>query len=279
LNIPAAFFLDLCVAIMQIGGLLFLVSQGKLSAHRAYYISGTACGLAAVGWFYLQRSHFTLPANGALADFRRNWLLGKWNLAGGLASLACIQVYPWFLAFFYGNSATGSLAACLGVVFSVNPLIFGMSNFLGPKITHALAQGGVAEVRRILAKATLLFLTFMICFSAVMLFFGGTILRMIYGVKYAGLDMVVGILALSQVAEIVSWPLCTSLFVMGRPDAGFKSYLLAMIVTITLGLWLVRSYGISGVAFSFLFAYTAAAMYRWAVYRKLVGTLNSKAVV
>lgn len=132
-------------------------------------------------------------------------------------------------------------------------------------------------VRRILAKATLVFLAFMTCFSVLMLFFGGTILRMIYGAEYAGFGMVVGILSLGQVAEIVSMPLCTSLFVMGRPDAGFKSYLLAMLVTVTLGLWLVWTYGIPGVAFSLLFAYTAAAVYRLTVYRKLVGTLNVKA--
>ena len=218
---------------------MFLVSQGELSACRAYFVSGAACGLAAAGWFFLHRSHFTTPAGGAVADFRRNWLLGKWNLAGGLANLAGIQAYPWILALFHGNAATGSLAACLGVVFIANPVIIGFGNFLGPKITHAFAQGGAAEVHRIILKATLVFFAIMSSFSVVMLFLVALILRMIYGVKYVGFDMVVGVLAMSQLVETVSFPLVFSLFVMGRPDAGFKSYLLAMLVTFTLGLWLV----------------------------------------
>lgn len=277
LTIRTAFLLDCCVAIMQLGGLLFLVSQGELSATRTYLVSGAVCGLVTAGWFFLHRSHFTMPAGGAVADFRRNWLLGKWNLAGGLVLLAGIQVYPWILAFFHGNAATGSLAACLGVVFIANPVIIGLGNFLGPKITHAFAQGGTAEAHRIMIKATLVIFVMMSSFSVVMLFFGGTILQMIYGPRYAGFDLVVGVLAMSQVAETVSSPLVFNLFVMGRPDAGFKSYILALLITVTLGLWLVETYGILGVSLSLLAAYTAASVYRWAVYRKLVGTLNAKA--
>jgi O-antigen/teichoic acid export membrane protein len=277
LNIRDAFLLDCCVAIIQLGGLLFLVSQGELSARQAYFVAGTACGLAAIVWLFLQRSHFTMPAGGAVADFRRNWQLGKWNLAGGLANLAGIQAYPWILAFFHGNAATGSLAACLGIVFIANPVILGLGNFLGPKMTHAFAQGEAARVHRVMIKATLVFFAIMSSFSVVMLFFGGAILQMIYGVKYAGLDMVVGVLALSQFADIVTLPRSGSLFVMGRPDAGFKSYLLALLITLILGLWLVRSYGIYGVAFSLLSASTAAAVYRWVVYRKFIRTLNVRA--
>jgi O-antigen/teichoic acid export membrane protein len=195
LNMRAALLLDSCVTTIQLAGLLFLGSQGQLSARRAYYVSGAACALAVAGWFYLQRRQFTASARGAMADFRRNWGLGKWNLAGGMANLVGIQTYPWILAFFHGNAATGSLAACLGIVLSSNPFILGVVNFLGPKITHAFVDGGAAKVHRIMAKATLLFFAFMIFFSTVMLVFGGMILRMIYGNKYDGLDIVVGVLA------------------------------------------------------------------------------------
>ena len=277
LNTRVAFLLDACVAIIQLGGLLFLVSQSELSVCRAYYVSGAACGLAAVGWLYVQRSRFTMSAAGAVADFRSNWQLGKWNLAGGLANLAGIQAYPWILTHFHGNAATGSLAACLGVVFIANPILIGMSNFLVPKITHSLAQGGPTEVHRVMKKAMLLFFAIMSCFTMVTLCFGGTILRIIYGAKYASLGTVVGVLTLSQSVEVVSLPLVCCLYTMGRPDAGFKSYLLAMLVTFTLGLWLVGSYGIYGVAFSLLAANTAAAVYRWISYRRLVEKLNAGA--
>ena len=275
LNIRAAFLLDVCVTSIQLAGLLFLVFRGELSAHRTYYVSGAACGLSALCWFYFQRTQFILSAAGAVSDFSGNWQVGKWYLAGGVTSLAVIQAYPWLLGFFYGNAAVGSLAACLGIVLSVNPVIFGLSNYLGPKIMHAYAEKGVLEVRRILGKATPLFLAFMIFYCLGMLFFGGSILRLIYGAKYSGLGMVVGVLALSQLAEIVTLPLGCSLLVMGRPDTGFKGYLLALLVTLTLGAWLSKSYGISGVAFSLLAANTAAALYRWVVYQKLVGTLRA----
>jgi O-antigen/teichoic acid export membrane protein len=101
-----------------------------------------------------------------------------------------------------------------------------------------------------------------------MLFWGGWILKTMYGSVYAGYGMVVGILALSQLVETVSMPLSGGLYAMERPDVIFKSYLLSLSLMLTAGLWFVFSYGVVGVAIGLLVGNVAGSFFRWIMYWK-----------
>ena len=263
----SALVLDVCVGVIQTIGLLGLAHFGLLSAKSGLAALGVAGGVGAAGLLTHKRADFSLRPQQIASDFGRNWSLGKWFLAYTLAFTASSLLYPWILASFHGTSATGVLAACTGVVFLANPFMLGMSNLLNPKISHAFARGQAKEAQRVVVKGTYVFLIVMGPFCLSMFLFGNHVLRLMYGPKYGGYGAVVAILALGQLVSSSTASITSGLSVMKRPDAGFKSYALALLVTLTLGLWLVKAFGPIGAAYSLLAGNTTASIYQWLTYR------------
>jgi O-antigen/teichoic acid export membrane protein len=112
-------------------------------------------------------------------------------------------------------------------------------------------------------------------FCVLMFLFGGWLVVFLYGNKYAGNGFIVGVLALSQLASALTFPINYGLNALERPDVGFKSYLLALGVTLTIGLWLVKSLGTIGVACGLLSGNILASAFRYITLRKHLGTLSA----
>lgn len=271
LHIVTAFVLDSFVAVLQVGGLLLLAYMGVLSASLAYFVIGSACGLAALGWLISMRKDFEIRLAKVLSHLRQNWSFGKWLVAASLAFALGMQSYKWLLAGFHGTAATGLFAACQGVLFILNPLLYGVKNYLGPRMAHAFSGGGGARELLILVhRVTVLLGVVMGFFCLAVYFFGSWLVVFLYGAKYAGNDLLVFIVVLAGLASVLGMPVDSGLMAMERSDVTFKSYLIAVFVALTLGLWLVRSFGATGAALGLLTSSVASTAFRWKVFNKQV---------
>ena len=272
--ITIALWLDLGVAIFQIGGLLLLSYVGILSPSTAFLMVGLACGLPAMAWLFSVRGRLILRMADANLDLKRNWSASKFLFAGNLMYLASIQVYPWLLAAFRGPAETGMFSACMGVLFVANPFLIGMSNFLTPEMAYAFAHGRPAEISRVVMKWTILFAVLMGSFCLLIVILGERVVVLFYGNKYVGTGPVVGILALSQLASAVTFPLNSGLLAVGRADVTFKSYVLALVITLTIGVSLVRIFGSTGAAFALLGCNVISSAFRSTVFRRHLRSLS-----
>ncbi len=252
LQMKTALILDSGVCVVQIGGLLLLSHVGALSAEKAYWVTGFACGLASFGWLIWSRKHFSLGLRRSLSDLARNWSFGKWLIGGSLAYMAALQLYPWLLAVFHGPGQTGTFAACLGIVSMANPFVMGMSNILSPSAAHAYTQG-VGELRRVVVKTTIILAGSVGLFCLLILILGDQVLILVYGGEFAGNRLALSVLALTSLITALSTPLGYGLRAMDRPDVNFKNNFIQLGVTVTAGVWLVKAYSLSGVVWA-LFA-------------------------
>ena len=252
LQMMTAFWLDLFVAIVQICGLLLLSYTRNLTSSSAYLIIGLACGFPVLSQHFLIRKRYVLSLSRAVIDLKRNWSFAKWVFAGVLISMANYQLYPWILSGFHGIAATGELSACMGVILLANPFLLGLNNFLGPKMSHIFAKSGVEVLRSTVIKATIIFAVVMGIFCTFMIFCGGWVVVAFYGIRYDGNGMIVGLLSLGQLISSLEFPLHSGLSAMERPDIRFKSNLIVLALTPTMGLWLVKAFGNAGVAYSLL---------------------------
>jgi O-antigen/teichoic acid export membrane protein len=262
LRMRTALLVDSCVAVGQIGGLLLLAYLGVLSASRAYWVIGAACGLAAFVWLIWMRTEFTLKISQAILDLGQSWSFGRWVFASGLLWTLSMSLYPWFLAGFHGTASAGVWASCLGIVAIGNPLVIGAQNFLGPRIAHSFAEGGRNALRRFAFRASLAFTVLMIPLCLMLLVFGGSLMALLYGAKYAGNGRVVAVLGVSLLFGAVGFAYSRALFAIGRADVDFMVNFAALFVLLTLGLWLVRAWGPLGAAYSLLIANIAASVPR-----------------
>jgi len=262
LNVKRALVLDTCIAAVQIGGLLLLARFGFLSASRAYWVVGFACGTAVLVWLWSERSFYRLRIRESLADFKRNWTFGKWVFASGLVWAISMNLYPWLLAAFHGTASAGVWAACMGAVALGNPAVLGVQNLLGPKIAHVYAQDGWKSLRKFVLRSSLAFALPMLFFCVAMTLLGGTLVTMLYGHKYAGNGLVVALLGINLAVSILAFLFSRALFAIERADVDFVVSFLALIIMITLGLWLVRRLGPIGAAFGMLGANLTTLMVR-----------------
>jgi O-antigen/teichoic acid export membrane protein len=270
LKVKRALLLDTCIAAGQIGGLLLLARFGLLSASRAYWLVGFACGIAGLGWLWSERSFYRLRIGESLVDLKRNWTFGKWVFASGLVWAISMNLYPWLLAAFRGTSSAGVWAACLGTVALGNPAVLGVQNFLGPKIAHVYAEEGRSSLRGFVLRASVVVALPMLFFCVAMTSLGGPLVALLYGGKYAGNGLVVAVLAINLAVSIVSFSFSRSLFAIERADVDFVVNFVALFMMVTLGLWLVRSVGVAGAAFGLLIANTATSGVRYVAFRILI---------
>jgi O-antigen/teichoic acid export membrane protein len=268
IRMTSALVMDSCVAMLQLGGLAALFHFGLISPMRAYLVVGAASGLVAVGWLFAMRSGFRVELATALSHLKRNWRLAKWLVAGSLLLTAGMSAYPWLLAGMHGTAATGILGACMGVAFLAHPFFLGLRNFLDPRASHGYARGGKREVRSVVGLASLLTVAIMGCFCLVILVFGGWLVTLIYGPQYAGNDAIVRVLAVASAISVIGMPAYSGLLAMERSDIAFKSYLVALILVLTVGLWLVGAYGVLGAAIGLLVSNLGSSAVRWVAFHR-----------
>jgi O-antigen/teichoic acid export membrane protein len=254
LKLKAVFIFDTCIGLAQIAGLLLLAKFGLVSAARAYWLIGSACGIAVLWWLWLDRRSYHLRLEESLADLKRNWAFGKWVFASGLLSTASTNIYPWLIAFFHGTAAAGVFAACLGVVSASNPVLLGVQNLVGPTVAHEFAAKGPAALRRLVLKISAMLAVPVSLLALALILWGDRFIALLYGHRYAGNGLVVSILALNVLVIAVGFSFSRALFAIERADLDFWLNVAAVLIMSTIGLWLVRTYGPLGAAFGLLTA-------------------------
>jgi O-antigen/teichoic acid export membrane protein len=254
-----ALVLDSCIAVAQLSSLLLLGHYGFLSADRAYWVVGGACALAVLGWLWSDRSIHQVRIHHAMADLKKNWAFGRWALISGFTWTLSMNIYPWLLAAFHGTASAGVWAACLGAVALGNPAVLGVQNFLGPKIAHVHAAEGPTALGRFVLRASLAFAVPISLFCVAMMLWGGRLVGSLYGREYLGNGLVVAVLAWNLSVTAVASSFSRALFAIERADIDFAANLAGLFVMFTLGLWLVRSFAITGAAYALLIANAATS--------------------
>ncbi len=70
--------------------------------------------------------------------------------------------------------------------------------------------------------------------------------------------------------SVVAFSFSRALFAIERAEVDFVVNFVALFIMVTLGLWLVRSFGVAGAAFGLLIANTAASGVRYVAFRILI---------
>jgi O-antigen/teichoic acid export membrane protein len=278
LKVKRVLLFDTCIAVGQISGLLLLAHFGLLSASRAYWVIGFACGIAVLSWLWSESPFYRLRISESLADLKKNWILGKWVFLSGLVWAVGMNLYPWLLAAFHGTASAGVWAACLGVVALGTPAVIGVQNFLGPKIVHVYAEEGAESLRRFVLRVSAAFALPLSFFCLAMMFLGGPLEALLYGRQYAGNGLIVTILACNLGVCAVAFSFSRALLAIQRADVDFLVNFAALFIMVTLGIWLARAFGPLGAAFGLLGGSSATLGVRAGVFLTLPCISGSRAL-
>ncbi len=258
LELSAAATMDLGIAVLQLGAVAALAAADGLDAATALLTTAVAGSVVAGRWLHKRRARFRFVGDRLRADLNRNWRLGKWVGAARLTSVAHSYVVPWLVAFLLDLTATGGFAASMSVIAMTNPVLIGIGTLLTPTLARAYAEGGVADVRHLVARWTAWLTTGSAVVALPLAIFGGQILRLVYGPDYGAFHSTVAFLAGALVTGVVGMSADHGLRVIDRAQFSFAASTVGLAVTATLTLILVRDMGAAGGAIG-LFAGTSTS--------------------
>jgi O-antigen/teichoic acid export membrane protein len=271
LRMKAVLLVDSGVAAVQTIALLILAYGGRLSAASALGLMALAGGLAGLSWLIWNRRSFKFSLAQVISDFKGNWSFGKWLLADTLAYFLSWEMYPLVLSAFHGAAAVGVLAASQRVVTLIWPFLQGCLNFLPARAAHALAHGGLDELRALVVKSTVVIAAIVSLFCVPLLGFGSQLVEFLYGPQYAGNSLLVSVLSLGILVYSFSLGMEFGIWALGRSDLNLKINLVRLAVAFTVGLWLVKAFGPLGAAWGLLLGNLVALVVQYFTFIKLFG--------
>ena len=197
----------------------------------------------------------------------------RWALASQLLACTTPYIMPWVVAFTHSEAETGTLGACTTLVGLSNMFMMGLCNFLSPRAARAFAEGGLAELKSVLAKTAGLFAATLgsLCLGAFLL--GEPLAVLVYGPQFAGTGWIIGVLTLSVLANSMGVTAGNGLWAMERPQANFAADLTALGVVITATILLVPAFGPLGAAVATLAGTSTDAAVRLFILRQTMREL------
>ena len=279
LQMGTAIAIDTGVALFQIGSLLLLAYFQRLTVSLAYGTMGAACAVACCGWFVAKRRPLRFARSGAVTDWWHNWNFARWALMSHLISFAPLYFTPWIVIAVCGSGEAGVLAACISLVGMASMFLTGLATFLTPRAALAFSQGGARELRRVLQVAAAVYAAVLGAFAIFVIASGDFLLVLVFGAKYGGYGAVIGVLALSMLAQSMGVTAGIGLWAIDRPKANLAADVCALVVTLTVMFCLLQSFGALGAALGDLAGKVSGGLVRYGTLRALLKTTLSPAEI
>ena len=273
LELKSAVIADIAVACVQVGMLATIATRARITPTTAYGVLALASLVGVLSWRAASRVRFHFSSAHAAADLRLALRSGKWILTSGVLWTLGMNLYPWLLASFHGTAATATWAACFAAAAFAGPVITGIGNVVGPRLSVALATGGTTALRRATLSSTYLIGGAMLPFVIGAALFGSRVVALAYGDKYAGSGAVVLLLIANSFFVDVGLPYSRGLFALERADLDVLANVIALAVTVSAGIWLVSSFGVTGAALGLAVGGLAACVVRVLLFTRFVRTV------
>jgi O-antigen/teichoic acid export membrane protein len=267
LKVRSAVVIDFAIGVLQVVLLATLARRHELSATRGLLVIAASCMLLLCGWLLRYRGDLIFSASEMRGALIQNWHLGRWIFGSQILWALSLYSYPWLVSGMHGVDAAGVWAACFGINALGNPLLLGLQNYIEPRISHAFAVGGIAQMRNLAWKASGVLGGSMLLFSLAMLAAGNRVAVLLYGPKYEGNGLTIFLITLSFAIGTAAFALSCGFFAADRGSLDVRISWIFPLSACVCGFPLIRLYGPLGAAMSLLIGYTIASTLRAAQFR------------
>ncbi|WP_197456138.1 lipopolysaccharide biosynthesis protein [Stieleria neptunia] len=274
-NMIGALRIDASVCLLQLGCLLALAWQGRLTSVAALWVIGLSSGVVSLAWWYGQRKQFVLHRTTIRTVLHHDWRFGRWLLMDQLVCFMQLYAMHWILAGMIGASGTGAFAACATIAALASPLLQGVGNYLSPQFANAAFRGSRAEVVSLYRKTTASLAIAVTLFAALAGWFGREILSLLYSDSaYDAYGPVVGVLAFRTVFAIPALAAHHAVVAMERPGRSAAATAIGLVATLCIALPLIQHYGVLGAAVAVFIGTGVECLVLVTIFTRLLGQWN-----
>jgi len=228
----AAIAIDGAVAVLQLGLLVLLAKLHRLTSESAYLVMGAASLAACVGWLGMRKQPIQFVRSQIRPDFKKNWGFGKWALANHLLGELLTYLGPWLVAFAWGESETGMLAAATTLIGLSYPFVSGLGNYLGPRAAIEFSEKRFDSLVALLIRYAVVFGITLGLFCVGMALFGNRLTVLVYGGRYHGIGAIVTVMAVTALIKSLRMTAGIGLWSIEQPWANPVAETCTIVVSI-----------------------------------------------
>ena len=255
--------IDSAISALQIGCIVVLGYFGFLSGVSAWAVIGLASLVTLTLWYISNGPKISFERSRLGTDWNQNWGFGKWAVGGQVLGSLPTYCIPWLLATAAGIEGTGFFAAVVTLVGVANIFNAGMANFLTPRAAKVYAEEGTLGLRRVVIRASLVFLVAVGVFCTLLALYGEQIAVELFGDRYAGLQTAITIIAIATLCDSFDIVASSGLFVLEKIKANFWLDVVLMIVSVSAAVLLILPFGFVGAVWTSLIISLTSALLRF----------------
>lgn len=226
-----------------------------LSPFSALLLLGGA-GLVSGLWILGRLRHGSVSAAGEGLSrgevFRDHWSYGRWAVASSGLSWIPGNLYYVLLPAFAGLEAAGALRAVSNLVLPITHFQQALGSLLLPALSSAAPRK--TRFHRLLWASLAAFVGGAVLYGIVLTALRTPIIGWLYHGAYKDTTGLVPIIALFPVAAALSIVLGSALRALEQPQHVFWAYMASTVFTITIGIWGMARWGLTGAAIGLLFS-------------------------
>jgi len=262
MNTRGLLFLDLPIALMQLGVILLLVNAEQLTFSSALIAMALPCLWCGV-WLVRHREQFSLSRKQARSDWQANFQFGRWLLLVSIAWLLGDASFRWLVGSLHGLNELGQFSAAFTTVMFVNPIMLTVQNLARSLFANRLAEGSQHDLRKLAIRGTWhMAWIFGLLFSGLALG-GGFFVQLFFGNEFEGLGWVVASLCLGLYVQVLNFPVDAALSALRGGRAMLAASLVRLGLILASGVPLIAWYGSIGVGAALAIGSFGAAMLQW----------------
>ena len=193
---------------------------------------------------------------------RQNWSYGRWVAGVAILFWLANSLYPSLLGIYTGLEAAATLRAAENLLAPLAHTVAALTTVLLPWVSSRLVTGGADYLRTFVIKASLVAGALAAVYVALLLPSGAIVANLLYGdQRYTGLTVILPVLCATFIIRSVSsLGLVTATKAANFPQFIFVSTVLGAAISVTLGILLVKNYGVLGAVWGQLASVTAQIM-------------------
>jgi O-antigen/teichoic acid export membrane protein len=157
-----------------------------------------------------------------------------------------------------------------------NPVLLGLGNYIGPKISNVYAIQGTAAMRRYVQHSSFLLTVLISPIVLVLAIRGGHIVTGVYGRAYGGSAEIVLLLSINMLIGALTYPYTCGLFSLECSKSDMLINFFATALLFTVGIPVVRSYAALGAAAASLVSSVVTAAIRIGLFAREIRRRSEK---
>ena len=204
---------------------------------------------------------------------KHGWRLGHWLLLATTVSVLVIPIIPWALAYFHSSHEVARYQALATVLGISHPVIFSISNLIGPSTITAYRTGGLIQAERVSRRYSLQGMALLVPYFLILMVIPEVILRLLYGSDspYANLGPELRLFVVFYVLLYFMQVLVARMNGLGNTSSSFVSQGAAALATVAITVPLCAYGGLYGASWGRLAqgaAGVCAAMWMWKIVKR-----------